>query len=366
MNSLISTITPCYNTAREYLCRLIDSIINQSYTNLEIVLVDDGSTDETGKILDEYMAKDKRVVVVHKKNGGEQSARNAGLYKATGEYLFFTDSDDEIPQNAIETLYSKMQGKVDFVFGSYFFFFCNGSPSRISGCTREIATPAEIAHDVFFENHLYGIREVIFPCDGKLYRHSIIRENNLSFDESIHLEGCAIFVVQYLSYCRKVFNVIVPTYIYYKYDISQRFQATQNAYPDAFLMVEDLFKPYFGLLADIMPAEQKFIYQYLSNNLIRLLVRGAMYENEFRDFERAMMQCINSDFLINAVSHYKRERKNDSIFIPFAIKHRWGYLLIRLLRKRAKKLSRTARCAEHISMNYFSNIKTTDAKGSAQ
>lgn len=91
----ISVIVPIYNV-EDYLHRCVDSIINQTYTNLEIILVDDGSPDNCLKICDEYAKKDSRIKVVHKKNGGLSDARNAGLEIATGEYIGFVDSDDYI------------------------------------------------------------------------------------------------------------------------------------------------------------------------------------------------------------------------------------------------------------------------------
>ena len=92
---LISIIVPIYNTA-EFLRECVGSILNQTYRNLEIILVDDGSTDDSGQICDEYARADSRVVVIHKENQGVASTRNAGLHKAQGEYIMFVDSDDWI------------------------------------------------------------------------------------------------------------------------------------------------------------------------------------------------------------------------------------------------------------------------------
>ena len=94
-NALISVIVPVYNV-QAYLPRCVDSILNQEYGNLEVILVDDGATDESGAICDAYAARDSRVRVIHKPNGGLSSARNAGIDAATGEYLAFVDSDDWI------------------------------------------------------------------------------------------------------------------------------------------------------------------------------------------------------------------------------------------------------------------------------
>lgn len=108
MDSLISVIVPVYNVEK-YLKRCIDSILQQSYKNLEIILVDDGSTDASGSICDEYKVKDNRIIVVHKRNGGLSSARNVGLDVANGEYIGFIDSDDYISNNMYELLINEIK-----------------------------------------------------------------------------------------------------------------------------------------------------------------------------------------------------------------------------------------------------------------
>ena len=104
MNPLISVIVPIYKV-EEYLSRCVDSIINQTYKNLEIILVDDGSPDNCPKICDDYAKVDSRIKVIHKKNGGLSNARNAGMKVATGEYISFIDSDDYISLDFINVLY---------------------------------------------------------------------------------------------------------------------------------------------------------------------------------------------------------------------------------------------------------------------
>ena len=93
MNPEISIIVPVYNVEK-YLKRCIDSILNQSFTDFELILVDDGSTDNSGEIIDEYAIKDERIKVIHKENGGLSSARNVGIEYSKGNYIAFVDSDD--------------------------------------------------------------------------------------------------------------------------------------------------------------------------------------------------------------------------------------------------------------------------------
>ena len=116
---LISVIVPVYNVEK-YLNRCVDSIINQTYSNLEIILINDGSTDTSGKICDEYKKRDNRIHVIHQKNGGLSAARNAGIVIANGNYFIFVDSDDLIHPQCIEILYKVIKNDCsDIVIGNY-------------------------------------------------------------------------------------------------------------------------------------------------------------------------------------------------------------------------------------------------------
>ena len=109
-NEIISIIVPCYNVEK-YIERCVTSLVNQTYTNIEIILVDDGSTDSTGELCDNYEKADNRIKVIHKKNGGLSDARNAGMKVAIGNYFFFVDSDDFISTDTIKFLYENLLDK---------------------------------------------------------------------------------------------------------------------------------------------------------------------------------------------------------------------------------------------------------------
>lgn len=136
---LISVIVPVYKV-EPYLRRCLDSIVNQTYRNLEIILVDDGSPDRCGAICDEYAAKDKRIIVIHQENKGLSEARNAGLDIATGEYVQFVDSDDWIEPEACATaLGLAVDQQVDIVFFGYNRRFPSGECRRVS-----VSSPSEL------------------------------------------------------------------------------------------------------------------------------------------------------------------------------------------------------------------------------
>lgn len=127
MDSLVSIIVPIFNVEK-YLIRCIESIVNQTYSNLEIILVDDGSPDNCPQICDEWANKDSRIKVIHKENGGLSDARNAGIELATGEYISFIDSDDYVDLRFIELLLQTMlQENSDIVECKVVKFFENGA-----------------------------------------------------------------------------------------------------------------------------------------------------------------------------------------------------------------------------------------------
>ena len=116
---LVSVIVPVFNV-RPYIVEALDSVINQTYSNLEIILIDDGSTDGSGEVCDEYAARDKRIVVIHQKNNGVSSARNAGLDVMHGEAVAFLDPDDAYRSEFISTMVAAMnREKADIVMCKY-------------------------------------------------------------------------------------------------------------------------------------------------------------------------------------------------------------------------------------------------------
>ena len=128
---LVSIIIPIYNSEK-YLKKCIDSILEQKYNNLEIILINDGSTDNSGKICDSLAIEDKRIKVIHKLNEGVSIARNKGLEMAKGEYIFFIDSDDYIDENIIKDMISYSRD-YDIVKVSYKFIE-NGKITKVVSC----------------------------------------------------------------------------------------------------------------------------------------------------------------------------------------------------------------------------------------
>lgn len=148
---LVSVIVPVYNV-EEYLGRCVDSILAQTYHNLEVILVDDGAWDASGAICDEYAAKDPRVQVIHKENGGLSSARNAGIDIARGDWLEFVDSDDWIEPDTVESLLSMALGnQVELVVGGRWDVKARTGEKRLGLCPvkQEVISGEELVSRIF-------------------------------------------------------------------------------------------------------------------------------------------------------------------------------------------------------------------------
>lgn len=165
-NPLISVIVPVYNV-EAWLPRCVDSILSQTYEKLEILLVDDGSTDDSGAICEEYAKKDTRIQVIHKENGGLSSARNAGLDRASGEYIGFVDSDDWIEPEMYGEMFSLMQKSDAQIVCAGRYDVDGGTGEKTVGlCPKrqEQVTGEELAGRIFLWDHCDSS-----ACD-KLYR----------------------------------------------------------------------------------------------------------------------------------------------------------------------------------------------------
>ncbi len=218
MNDLISVIIPVYNVEK-YLNRCIESVANQTYKNLEIILVDDGSSDSCPQICDKWAKKDSRIKVIHKKNGGVSSARNAGLDISNGHYLSFVDSDDWLETNAFEKLIKLAEPQSMVVF-NVFFETCKNSYKKFHFDTVVIQDSNSIICDTIMGN--YGWTS----CWNKLYDLYLIKNKHLYFDENLRIGEDYLFIYQYASVVKKVLLTNEAFYHYY----TERSDSAMNSF----------------------------------------------------------------------------------------------------------------------------------------
>lgn len=204
---IISVIVPVYNVEK-YLSKCIDSIINQSLTDIEIILVNDGSTDGSGLICDKYALKDSRIKVLHKSNGGLSDARNKGIEVATGEYIGFIDSDDWISKNMFEKLYNISKiNNADIVQSNYIESY-NEDISIDKNINEEISiySPMEMLEQLYTEK---SIKTVVVW--NKLYRRELFKD--IRFPKGkIHEDEFTTYKLIHKS--RTVADINLPLYYY--------------------------------------------------------------------------------------------------------------------------------------------------------
>ncbi len=207
----VSIIVPVYGAAK-YLPKCIESLMGQTYQNLEIILIDDGSTDGSDKIVDEYAKKDKRIKVVHQENGGQSAARNRGLKIASGDFIGFVDDDDEVSPEFVEELLGGFRPETAMtVCGMHRKFLKDGktediyvNPLRV--CKKHETKKAYILYLMTVDGRLYS-------SVNKLYRVEYAKK--CAFDEKINFAEDTKFVLDYIKIASGVPTfVLKPLYIY--------------------------------------------------------------------------------------------------------------------------------------------------------
>jgi len=190
----ISIIVPVYKVEK-YLRRCLDSIVAQTFTDWECILVDDGSPDNSGEICDEYAQKDYRFKVIHQENKGVSAARNKGLDEAKGEWIGFVDSDDWIENNFVEILLANSESNC-LVIGDI----------RIIGGKQNNRLRNENISGDFFPTRLFksGEKDYLGYISPKLYYSKIIKDFSIRFNEDIYYNEDRLFVLQYVLHCQKV------------------------------------------------------------------------------------------------------------------------------------------------------------------
>ncbi len=215
----LSVIVPVYNT-RKYLRQCLDSILGQSFADFEVILVDDGSRDGSGKICSEYSLRDPRVKTITQENGGLSRARNTGINAAEGKYIAFVDSDDYLESGCFETAVSETEKfGADCTFFGYERVFEDGTTARFSDFSgTEIFENEEIRDILLWRMVACQYRDIspVSPTAwGKIYKREIILSENLSFRDTKEIfSEDILFNFEYLPHCKKAIGIPALGYVY--------------------------------------------------------------------------------------------------------------------------------------------------------
>ena len=223
----VSIIIPIYKVEK-YLKRCVESVLEQTLSDLEIILVNDGSPDQCPKICDEYAKEDSRIKVIHKLNGGLASARNDGMHIATGKYIFFLDSDDWLEKDGMQTLYETAEKyQVDFV---RYRAIRSGWPGMEENAPCMVEEIRELQEGLYDKkrivNEIYPrllatsqlTMGAIVGAWGSLYRTDFLRENGLEFYEEVKFSEDLIFSANVVRAAEKFYFIDSPGVYHYFYN----------------------------------------------------------------------------------------------------------------------------------------------------
>lgn len=285
-NKMVSIIVPVYN-AEENLRHCLNSILKQTYSNLEIILINDGSTDNSGEICDEFAKKDDRMIVIHQNNAGPSIARNNGIDIAKGEFIQFVDADDLLKIDMTERLVNSMKQDIQLVICGY--QSVNENHHIIQQFTPHVT--GTLQKSEFLDSFSSFYKQIIIPSIwNKLYIRELIKFNKINFNEDLKLGEDLLFNLKYFKSCLKI-NLIND--VLYSYKVENDQSLSQN-------YKEDFFN------------NQCFLEQKVKEFLID--------EKAYTDHNKYTLQLINANSLINSFdnlfhknSHLTKDQKMKEI-----------------------------------------------------
>ena len=287
MLPLISIIVPIYNI-EQYLRRCIESILLQTYHEFELLLIDDGSTDESGCICDEYVRKDYRVKTFHKPNGGVSSARNFGVLKSSGDWICFIDSDDWIDVDFLDNYIQHIKNNCDLYIQG---FYSNYPDKEI----KTVFAPA-------FYSHNYQVVEYLENTKGvhngflwhRLFKSEIIKSYQITFVNGLSFAEDGLFFLEYMRYVR---NTMILPELGYHYFRNSNGLTKKGKHIDVHIL-KQTFCEYMKKLKDIGNTNERknyeyemFIQKYGSRLIINWFLRRAIINNDIEIFNVAE-ECI--------------------------------------------------------------------------
>ncbi|MCR5207204.1 MAG: glycosyltransferase [Eubacterium sp.] len=266
-----SIIVPIFKVEK-YLEQCIESIVNQTYKNIEIILVDDGSPDGCPLICDKWAAKDGRIRVIHKKNGGLIAARKSGVEIATGDYICFVDGDDFIG----ETMYERVADSVqkynpDCVITQFYYAFPDRNEKSEYNLSKEIYSRNEIEKEIFptmlFKERFY--RFGIYPCCWtKVFKADILKKHIFDVDDRIRLGEDIAFTYPCLMECQSIAFVDKPLY-YYRQNPESMTASYDPRLPDIYMLPYRALKKKSEKLGVDLSAQLPYYLLFLTNFVIR-------------------------------------------------------------------------------------------------
>ena len=328
---LISVVVPVYN-AETTIEKCIDSLLAQTYSNIELILVDDGSLDGSGGICKRYAEADKRVRYIRKENGGVSSARNRGIDEAKGAYISFCDSDDWFEENAIESLYNAAKTyDCEYVIPR-----CRGYHYSVDGILEKVVCD----NDSFFacmsaetfavDFHKYYDSNLCYSTGCRLYKICFLRQHQIYFDEKMNVLEDFNFNLQCFSFASKVVHITPVLYNYIvvnqkEYGFKRNnIEALKRSVQTVYCSFENLFA------CKSIPFEQKY-YNFILSYWI-LTIQNVLHNNEKEKAKQIHEICTEISSK-NLYEKCKKENIDTSYKVLFKTKSLFLFKIVKTLKK---------------------------------
>ena len=310
----VSIIVPVYNV-EIYLENCINSLIRQSYENIEIILINDGSTDKSLDICNSYKSKDNRIFVLSQPNSGVSYARNLGLKSATGEYILFVDSDDFVNENFVQKMVESMEN-VDMTICAYLENYKNDNiEHRI--IENETVIDNVSAINKMFNRTYYG--GYIW---NKIFRKSIIEKNKIEFDSNIHMCEDLLFVSKYMCKCKLIKVIPDLLYNYRMRESSAVWNKKNKKYESLFISYNELY---------ILHEQNNIKLDYLKYEIL-----NSIYSNniKIKSIKKYLKYDISKSYKYVILSKSISRNKKINLFI----KKNFNIIYRKYMNKKIKKL----------------------------
>lgn len=324
---LVSIIVPIYNV-ETYLQKCLDSLVNQTYSNIEIICVNDGSTDSSLQILEEYAKKDSRIKIINQENQGVSVARNNGIDNATGDYILFVDSDDYLELNACEKLASKISENIDIICFKY---------NEVKKYKNRIVKYPNIRNNFtnidsildfysYYKNILNDIGNLM--CCGNLYKKDFLLKNSICYPENIIVLEDAIF-------CLRAFvnnpNILFINEYLYNYIINVSNSLTKQSAIKKIKQFDNVYAFFKEIINSVsIDYIKEYLYNYLLNYLLALW--NDAYFSDYKIYYKKLLSFYIDEYHNNCSGEYVYKdyrRANKHIFLAKYHLSWWYWKIIR-------------------------------------
>ena len=311
--TLISVVVPCFNSAKT-IRQCLESVISNEGDYFEVIVVDDGSTDNTHEIIEDFQKKENRIFYFGKKNGGVSSARNYGISKAKGEYILFLDSDDYLPQKVLD-IYKKViceNPTIDVFFGKTAHKMSSKTNVREFPQTFEKGMPLVGEKYANLIGHYVKRDGIQYSSLSKLFSLKKIKENNLSFNESISFCEDVLFNIDFFGVSNSAFAIDEVVYIVNLEENEHSLTRTYNS--NQILCIEQTFEGFkllrekinFGCSLTAFDVDKRFVDELLD-------VMFRIYSNKYTNLSKKskkieIKKILNNTELCLIIKKYKNKK----------------------------------------------------------